>query len=113
MLPIRVAALLLTGAVLAPLAAAGVRAAVALSGAPALADFAIAEALLSPWGLVLALLGAGLLIGVATLETTAMMAADLAARRGAPVGARAALAFALFRLPRLALFSALLAGAAC
>jgi glycerophosphoryl diester phosphodiesterase len=110
MLAIHAAFLLAGAALLSPLTGAALQAAVALSGQPALADQDIARFALSPLGLSAALAAGGLLLASAVLEVTVMMAADLAERRAEPFGLRAAIGFAALRLPRLALFAALLIG---
>lgn len=72
---------LLSVAVLAPLTSLALRAAIALSGEPALSDFDIALSLLSPAGVVSALLVASLLVTTAVLDVAFMMAIALHARR--------------------------------
>jgi glycerophosphoryl diester phosphodiesterase len=65
---------LLMLAVMAPLGALAVRAAVALSGQPALSDFDIVMYLLSPAGFVAGLLAASLLLAIAVLDISFMLA---------------------------------------
>jgi glycerophosphoryl diester phosphodiesterase len=100
---------LLGAAILSPLAGLAVRAALRLSGEPVLSDWDIARFLLTPVGLAAGTLALATVAVLATLEVAAIMAADLAARRGSPgeAGWRAA-AFVLVRAPRLVLFAALL-----
>lgn len=72
---------LLTVAVLAPLTSLALRAAIALSGKPALSDFDIALFLLSPVGFVSTLFVATLVVTTAVLDVAFMMAIALHARR--------------------------------
>ncbi len=72
---------ILAAAVLAPITTVALRAAIALSGQPALSDFDIALFLLSPVGFVGAIIVASLLLTVYVLDVAFMMAIALQVRR--------------------------------
>ena len=79
---VHLAAIALGATVLSPLVAATARLAAATSGAPAVADQDIARLLLSPAGLVGAVLLAAVLLTVTVVETAVMIVLDHAHRQG-------------------------------
>lgn len=92
---------LLVLAVMAPLAALTVRAAVALSGQPALSDFDIVMYLLSPVGFVAGLVAASLLLAIAVLDIAFMLAITRDAGLGRQARVDSALLRVVPRIPRI------------
>ena len=88
-------------AVMAPLVSLTVRGAIALSGQPALSDFDIAMYLLSPVGFAAGLVAASLLLSLAVLDTSFMMAIAQDARQTGHGRFEAGVARVLPRLPQI------------
>ncbi len=103
-----IALTLLAAAIISPTVAVFLRAAIRLSGEPALADQDIARFLVSPVGLACFVAVVSVLITIAVLETSVMMSIDMADRRGARLGIWAGLMFVLRRLSAILAFAGLL-----
>jgi glycerophosphoryl diester phosphodiesterase len=103
-----IALTLLAAAIISPTVAVFLRAAIGLSGEPALADQDIARFLVSPVGLVCLVAVVSVLITTGVLETSVMMSIDMADRRGTKLGFWAGLAFVLRRLSAILAFAGLL-----
>jgi len=88
-------------AVIAPLVSLTIRAAIALSGQPALSDFDIATYLLSPVGFAAGMVAVSLLFSTAVLDTAFMMAIALDARQTCQHRFEACVVKILPRLPRI------------
>jgi glycerophosphoryl diester phosphodiesterase len=99
---------LLAAAIISPTVAVFLRAAIRLSGEPALADQDIARFLVSPVGLVCLVAVVSVLITAGVLEISVMMSIDMADRRGARLGFWAGLVFVLRRLSAILAFAGLL-----
>lgn len=92
-----------------PLFAVLLQSAINLSGSRVISDFDIAGFLLTPLGLLALVVVFAAFIAILVTETAAMMAIDMAERRGAPAGALHAVQFLLRHLPVLVYFGLLLA----
>jgi glycerophosphoryl diester phosphodiesterase len=93
-----------------PLIAAFQQRLIGFSSDAVISDFGIATFLLRPAGLLALLLIAASVLAVLVVETAAMMAIDMADRRGIPAGAWHALRFILRRVPGLLFFGLILSG---
>ncbi len=103
-----VAATAIASVLLWPVMAFMLQKAVSLSGNVALADFEIAQAVLSPVGILALLILGGAFVTISVFETSFMMAIDMSRRRDSPAGSMAALHFIARRLPFILEFGAVL-----